>query len=129
MVTEGFEQYFKLGKNFTNPWSDVSKTILDLCRRVNQGTLEIAGENLDRTADQLKRFSSVKRPDEAINLQKECLNENITAWMSDFQKLMNLSLSSFEEINKNFTTSLKDRDQQGTSASSSASSKSSDRMR
>lgn len=115
MVTEGFEQYYKLGKNFLNPWNDVGKTVLDICRRANQGTLEIAGENLNRTAEQLKRFSSAKRPEEIINLQKDCLNENITAWMGDFQKLLNLSLGSFEEINKTFSTNLKE--QQNTTGS------------
>jgi hypothetical protein len=112
MVTEGFENYYKLGKNFLNPWNDIGKTVLDLCRRANQGTLEIAGDNLTRTAEQLKRLSSVKRPEEIINLQKECLNENISAWMSDFQKLLNLSLNSFEEINKTFNSNLKEQQHQ-----------------
>ena len=127
MVTEGFEQYYKLGKNFLNHWNDVGKTVLDLCRRTNQGTLEIAGENLNRTADQLKRFSSAKRPEEIINLQKECLSENITAWMGDFQKLLNLSLGSFEEINKTFTSNLKE--QQNTASSSGNTSKTTERTR
>ena len=111
MVTEGYEQYFKLGKNFMNPWNDVNKTVWDICRRANQGALEIAGENLNRTADQLKRFSSVKRPEEVPALQKECLNENISAWMADFQKLLNLSMSGFEEVNKTFTSNLKGQPQ------------------
>lgn len=109
MVTDAFEQYNKLGKNFLNPWSDVSKAFMDLYRRANQGSLEVAGENLTRAAEQLKRFSCVKRPEELLGLQKECLNENITAWMSDFQKLMNISLGSFEEINKTFTTNIKEQ--------------------
>lgn len=118
MVTDGFEQYYKLGRTFLSPWNDVGKTVLEICRRANQGTLEIAEENLTRTADQLKRFNTVKRPEEFLNLQKECLNENITAWMGDIQKLINLSLGSFEEMNKSFTTNLKEQQQTTTAYSS-----------
>ena len=112
MITEGFEQYYKLSKNFMNPLNnDVSKTVLELCRRVNQGALEIAGDNLNRTAEQMKRFSSVKRPEELLTLQKECLTENLSAVMSDIQKWVTLSLGSFEEVSKNFSSHLKDQAQ------------------
>lgn len=117
MVTEGFEQYLKLGKTFLNPWGDIGKTYMEIYRRANQEALTIAGENLNRTADQLKRFSDVKRPDELFNLQKEYLNENISAIMGDVQKLINISLGSIEEINKAFTTTLKEPQQQGSYSS------------
>ena len=120
MLTEGFEQYFKLGKNFLNPWSDAGKTLTDFLRRTNQGTLEIAGDTLSRTAEQLKRFSTAKRPEEILNLQKECLNENVTALMSDYQKLINLSLGSFEEMNKTFTSTVKDQQHAAQAAAASA---------
>ena len=73
MVTEGFEQYYKLNKNFMNPWNDVGKTVWDLCRRANQGTMEIAGENLNRAADQLKRM---KR----LGVQPSFLMNHVSFW-------------------------------------------------
>lgn len=109
MITDGFEQYYKFSKNFLNPLNDVSKSVLDLCRRLNQGTLEIAGDNLNRTALQLKRMSSVKRPEELLNLQKDLLSENLSAWMSDIQKWNTLAKDCFEEMNKSFSCHLKDQ--------------------
>lgn len=116
MVTEGFEEYYKMSKNFLSPMNDISKTVWNLCRRASQGSLEMVSDNLNRGAQQLKHFSAVKRPEELLQLQKECLQENISAWMSNAQKLTNLSMSYFEEINKSFSSNIsnmKDQQQNG----------------
>jgi len=119
MVTEGYEQYINFGKNFTNPWNNMGKTALDIYRRVGQEALEITEENLIRTADQLKRCGSAKRPDEWFNLQKEFLNENLNAWLSNCQRCLNFGLGNVEEFNKAMNSNIKD--QQGSSSGTSSS--------
>lgn len=128
MVTEGFEQYFKLGKSFLNPWNNLGKSYMEIYRRANQEVLDITGDSLQRTVNQLRDFSNVKRFNELSDLQKNCLNNNISAMMSDFQKLMNIYLGSIEELNKSFTTHLKDQ-QQGNYAASSSSKEDAEKKR
>jgi len=114
MGTEGFEQYLKMGKLVSTPWNDIGKAFLEVCRRGTQEVMDITSDNLIRTADQIKRFgTATKRPEELFNFQKECLNENTTAFVGTLQRVGNICLSSVEELNKVFTSNFKDQ-QSGT---------------
>ena len=100
MLTEGFEQWFKGNKNFISPLSEWNKVTTDMCRRAAQQNVEIMGEQISRFSDQLKRLSSVKKPEDFFTLQKECLNEDITAYLECMQKLMQITLTNMEECTK-----------------------------
>jgi hypothetical protein len=100
MYTEGFEQWFKLNKNMTGPLNELGKTATDICRRSAQQNLEIIGENLNRFSDQMKRLSNVRKPEDLINLQRECLNEDISAVMENTQKLAHNAMENYEELSR-----------------------------
>lgn len=102
MITEGFEQWFKLNKAFTGPINDWGKAATEICQRTAQQNLEMFGDNLSRTADQLKRLGAAKKPEDLLNLQKDIVNENTTATMDNIQKLINTSLENMEEFSKIF---------------------------
>jgi len=100
MYTEGFEQWFKLNKNMTNPMNEINKAATEICRRSAQHNMELIGENVTRLSDQLKRFSNVRKPEDFFNLQKECLNEDMSALMKNMQELSQNALENFEELSK-----------------------------
>lgn len=104
MYLEGFEQWYKVNKNFTTPAGELSKATTEVLKRITEQNLEIIGENYSRFSDQLRRLSSIRRPEDLINFQRDCLNENLTAAMKNTQKLMHLSLENFEELSRLYST-------------------------
>jgi hypothetical protein len=104
MYIEGFEQWFKLNRNLTTPFTDLNKATTELCRLLAQENLEIIEENFSRWSDQVKRLSSVRKPEDLIHLQKECIHENVQASIGNIQKLVQISLKNFEEFSKIYGT-------------------------
>lgn len=100
MYIEGFEQWFKLNRNLSTPLSDWSKTTTELFRRTAQQHLEIMEENFSRWSDQIKRLSNVKKPEDFLNLQKDCMSENMNATLENIQKLTQISMKNVEELSK-----------------------------
>lgn len=98
MNTEHFEQWFKLNKNLTGPLAELQKTAAEICQRVAQENIELANKNVSRCTEQLKRLSSVKKPEEFFALQKECLTENMSAAMENVQKIMKSSVENMEKL-------------------------------
>ncbi len=104
MYTEGFEQWLKLGKNVAAPFGDFGKTATEIGRRAMEQHLELLGENFSRYSDQLRRLSNVRKPEELLQLQKECLSENVTATIENTQKLLRLSMENVSELTKAFSS-------------------------
>ncbi|RDI38964.1 phasin family protein [Aquicella lusitana] len=100
MYTEGFEQWFKVNKNLTTPLNEWNKACTEMCRRMTQQNLELIGENVSRLSERLKRISSVRKPEDFFNLQKECLNEDMAASIEYMQKYIHNSMENFEEFTK-----------------------------
>lgn len=100
MYNEGFEQFAKLSKHITAPMSEWHKAATDIAQRMTQQQIEIVSENFSRLSDQMKRFSHIKRPEDVITLQKDCLNEDISAVIENSQKLVHMSMENMEELTK-----------------------------
>ena len=100
MNTEGFERLFKMNKNFSGPLTDVGKLATQIYTHAAQQHMEIIGENIERFTEQLKRLSSIKSPEELLNEQKNCLNEDVTATIETVQKVIHTSMESMEELTK-----------------------------
>lgn len=100
MYTEGFEQWFKMNKNMTGPLNEWNKTCTEMGRRIAQQNLEILGDNISRLSDRLKRLSSIRKPEDFFNLQKECLQEDMTAAIEGTQKLIHTTMQNMEEFTK-----------------------------
>lgn len=104
MYNERFEQLFKANKNLSGPLNEWNKTTTELCRRAAQQNLEMIGENFTRFSEQLKRLSSVRKPEDLISFQKDCINEDVTATLENMQKIIRMTMESVEEFT-NFCSS------------------------
>lgn len=104
MYTEGFEQWFKANKNMSAPLAEMGKATTDICRRCAQQNMEMMSENYSRLTDQMKRLSSVRKPEDFFNLQREIINEDITAAMENLQKWTHNALENYEELSRLWST-------------------------
>lgn len=100
MYLEGFEQWYKMNKTFSSPVNDLGKATTEVFKRITEQNLEIIGENYTRFSDQLRRLSSIRKPEELMNFQRECWTENWSAVLRNSQKLMHLTLENFEELSR-----------------------------
>ena len=100
MYTEGFEQWFKLNKNISSPMNEMSKLATDISKRISEQNLQLIEESIARFSSQLKRLSSVKRPEEFLNVQREIISENISTSIEMTQKFIHMTMENFEEISK-----------------------------
>lgn len=100
MFTDSFEQWLKLNKQFTSPFTELTKSSTEMWQRFVGENLEITGENISRLSEQFRRLSTIKRPEDFINLQKECINENMTAALENMQKLVNASIENIDQLTK-----------------------------
>lgn len=100
MYTEGYDQWFKLNKNISAPLTELNQATTTMYKHMTEQHLELLGDNFTRLSDQLKRFTNARKPEDFINLQKECMNENITATIEGFQKILQTSMENFEEFTK-----------------------------
>lgn len=100
MYLEGFEQWYKMNKNLSTPVSDLSKATTEIFKRITEQNLEIIGENYSRFSEQLRRLSTIRKPEDLLNFQRDCLNENWTAALKNSQRLMHLTLENFEELSR-----------------------------
>lgn len=100
MRFEGYEQWQKMHQNMMMPLGDWNKASTEIWNRLTQQQLDVMSDNLLRLSHQLKRLSHVTKPEDFINLQKECLNEDITASIETMQKLIHSSTESMEEFTK-----------------------------
>jgi len=109
MYTEGFEQWFKNAKNMSVPFNEWNKAATDILRRTTQENIDLLGDNLSLFSDQLKRMSNAKKPEDFINIQKDCINEGMSAAIESMQKIVNLSMKNMEEITKLYGSALREQ--------------------
>ena len=100
MYTEHYDHWFKANKNFATPLTEWNKATAEICQRAAQKNLELIGDNFSLLSDQLKRFTSIRKPEELVTLQKECLAENMNAAAECLQKIMHISMENMEEFTK-----------------------------
>ncbi|TAK78887.1 MAG: phasin family protein [Gammaproteobacteria bacterium] len=100
MFTEGFEQFFKTNKNLSTPLTEWNKTYTEMCRRIAQKNIEQMGENVSRFSEQLKQLSNMRKPEDFIQWQKECLEEEMAASMEYAQEIIHTSMANMEELTK-----------------------------
>jgi len=98
MRTQDFDQWFKISKNMTTPFHEWSKACMEMGKRLTQQQLDMLSENVSRLSDQFNRLSRIRRPEEWIDLQKDCLHENINASMETVQKLIQLSVENVTQF-------------------------------
>jgi hypothetical protein len=108
MYTEGFDQWIKMNKNMTSPLTEWNKATTELCQRAMQQNLELMGENFSRASNQLKRFTSVRKPEELLSLQKECFNEGLTTMLENTQKLIHTTMENLEQFTKLLGSTMRD---------------------
>lgn len=100
-TAENYEQWLKnMNKNLGGPIGDTQKALADIWQRVAKENLEIMSDNLSLLSDQLKRFASIKRPEEYLNTLRECVNEDIKAGIENSQRFMHSTMENFEECMK-----------------------------
>lgn len=102
MYTEGFEQWVKLNQNLTAPLAELNKTTTQMLQKVYQQQIEMTSDNIARISNQIKRMGHVKKPEEMMTLQKECISENISSAVDNMQKLIQISMQNFEELTKTY---------------------------
>lgn len=107
MYAEGIEQLLKANKGFTAPLGEWNKVSADLGRRLLEQNLEllsddleIISENFSLLSDQLRRVSHVKKPDELMNVVRDCMNENINTSIENSQRLLRSTMEHFQEAVK-----------------------------
>ncbi len=98
MFTEGFEQLFKTSKHLSNPLSEWNKTCTDMCRRIAQKNVELVGENVSHFSEQMKKLSTIRKPEELLIWQKEAVEEQLTTNMKYAQELIQASMANVEEL-------------------------------
>lgn len=97
MYTGDMENMFKEG-GFGGSLTSLGKVTTDIYRRTAHENLELISDNLSRLSDQFKKLSNIKKPEDLISLQKECLSEDITATIQTSQKLMHLFMQNMEDL-------------------------------
>lgn len=103
-TSENFEQWLNLNKNLNLPLSEFNKTAAEIFKRSAEQNLEIYAETFSRLTNQLKRLSTVKKPEEFIALQKECFNENVTALIENSHKITQSLSENMQELTRCFTS-------------------------
>ena len=98
MSNEGYDQFIKMTKNFSNPV--LPEQLIGIFTKISRENMELMEENVSRFTDQLKRLSQIKRPEELINLQKDCLSEDIKTGMENVQKIAHLSMEHIQDFTK-----------------------------
>jgi lipopolysaccharide biosynthesis regulator YciM len=104
MYNEVFEQWMKSNKNMALPFNGWNKAATEMYQRILQQNIEIMGETFSRTSDQLTRMSHIKKPEDFLNLQKECLSENTAATVENIQTLLRATSENIERITNLWTT-------------------------
>jgi len=102
---EGYDQWFKLNKSWNTPFTEWNKVTMEICKRMAAHNLEMVGENYSRFSERLKRISNIKKPEDFLNLQKDIINEDLTATLEHMQKMVHLSMENMEELTRLWGTS------------------------
>lgn len=100
MYNDTFEQWLKMGKNLNYPLGDLSKATADICRTTTQEGLDMFNDNIALITDQMKRLSNIRKPEELVNLSRDCLTEDMHAIMGNLQKFMQLSARTVDDISR-----------------------------
>lgn len=102
MDSEYFEQWFNFNKNLKHPLGEFNKTLAEILKRSAEQNLELYAETFSRFTNQLKRLSTVKKPEDFVALQKECFNENVTAIIENSHKFTQSISENMQELTRCF---------------------------
>ncbi len=100
MYTENYEQWFKTSKSFATPLNEWNKTTQEMCQRFTQQQMSLISNQCSRFSEQMKRLTNVKKPEDFVQLQKECLHENIAASIENMQNILLMTMENLEELSK-----------------------------
>jgi hypothetical protein len=98
MYTEGFEKWFNLNNNLTNPLREWNKVTTEFTKRLAAQNIEMMNDQVTRFSHQLKILGNIKSPQEFIHLQNKWFNENLTANMEATQKIIRSTIENIEDI-------------------------------
>lgn len=98
MHQEIFGQWFKSNKTFINPFENLGKAATEVCKKTTEQNLEIIEKNIFRLSDQMKRLSTIKKPEDILLLGKNCIHENLSAMVEDFQKLIKINTENLDKL-------------------------------
>lgn len=104
MLNTNYDQLFRMGKNFNLPFNEWSKAAAAISQRVMAHNLGIIGEQCSLVSDQLNRLTTIKKPEELLNMQKEFLSENLSLGLKSAKETMALSLENVDELTKLWST-------------------------
>ena len=94
MYTEQYDQWIK-----ANEWS---KPAAHLWQRLSQQQISLVGNQVARLSEQMKRFTQVKKPEDFLQLQKDCLHENVAAAIECMQSMLLFTVENMEEMTKSY---------------------------
>jgi hypothetical protein len=98
MYTEGFQQWFKMNKNFGSPLMGWNKACAGMYQSISEQQLELLSGNLTLLSDQLKRFSQIKTPEDYFNLSRDVIQEDMNTLINNLQILLQATLLQLEEF-------------------------------
>lgn len=106
MASDNYEQWFNLNlnRNLGLPLNELNKTTSEILKRSAERNLEIYAEAFTRFTDQLKRLSSIKKPEDLLNLNKEFFNENVSALIDDSDKITQTISENLHDLTKLLST-------------------------
>jgi hypothetical protein len=98
--TESSQQWFQFNKNWANSVNSFNQITTQTFRDLARQNLELIGENFNRFSDQMRRFSTIKRPEEFVDLGRECINENISASVETLQNILQMYLTNIDKLSE-----------------------------
>lgn len=106
MNNEHIEQWLRFNRSLTGPVQALGKASTDMLRKSAERQLEIINDSCKVVADQLRRATHLRKPEDFVTFQKECSNEYLNAFSDNVQKMAHLGLENVEEMLKLYNAAL-----------------------
>ena len=97
--------HFALPTNALNEWG---KATAEFYQRLTQQNLDWMGEHCSRKSDQLKRLTHIRKPEDLINLQKDCFNEDMRELIESSQRWIHASIENMEYLTRMYESTVHD---------------------
>ncbi len=106
MNKEHIEQWLNFNHSITAPVQALGKASTDILRKSAERHLEIINDSCSIVADQLRRATNLRKPEDFVTFQKECTNEYLNAFSDNVQKIAHLNLENVEDLLKLYNSAL-----------------------
>ena len=106
MNNEHIEQWLRFNRSISAPVQALGKASTDIMRKSAERHLEIINDSCSIVADQLRRATHLRKPEDFVTFQKECTNEYLNAFSDNVQKMAHLGLENVEDLLKLYNAAL-----------------------